>query len=44
MEKIPQALKSMYYAENELRRALFKGVMRRNDEARQHLGSAPPLR
>ena len=37
MEKIPQALKSMYYAENELRRALFKGVMRRNDEARQHL-------
>ena len=30
----------MYYAENELRRALFKGVMRRPDEARQHLAEA----
>ena len=27
----------MYYAENELRRALFKGVMLRTDEAREHL-------
>src|SRR5688572_4891954 len=30
LDKIPQALKSMYYAENELRRALFKGVMQRS--------------
>ena len=40
LDKIPQALKSMYYAENELRRALFKGVMQRSDEARQHLAEA----
>jgi len=40
LDKVPQALKSMYYAENELRRALFKGVMLRTDEARQHLALA----
>ena len=40
LDKVPQALKSMYYAENELRRALFKGVMQRSDEARQHLAEA----
>ena len=40
LDKVPQALKSMYYAENELRRALFKGVMQRTDEARQHLAEA----
>ena len=40
LDKIPQALKSMYYAENELWRALFKGVMQRSDEARQHLAEA----
>ncbi|MFM9849123.1 MAG: hypothetical protein ACKVP3_18410 [Hyphomicrobiaceae bacterium] len=40
LDKVPQALKSMYYAENELRRALFKGVMLRTDEARQHLAQA----
>jgi hypothetical protein len=34
------ALKSMYYAENELRRALFKGVVLRTDEARLHLAQA----
>jgi hypothetical protein len=34
------ALKSMYYAENELRRALFKGVVLRTDEAREHLAQA----
>jgi hypothetical protein len=34
------ALKSMYYAENELRRALFKGVVMRTDEAREHLAQA----
>ena len=39
-EKIPQALKSMYYAENELRRDLFKGVVLRTDEAREHLAQA----
>ena len=40
LDKIPQALKSMYYAENELRRALFKGVAMRTDEAREHLAQA----
>lgn len=30
----------MYHAENELRRALFKGVMQRGDEARSHLAEA----
>jgi hypothetical protein len=30
----------MYHAENELRRALFKGVMQRTDEAREHLAEA----
>jgi hypothetical protein len=40
LDKVPQALKSMYYAENELRRALFKGVMSRTDEAREHLAQA----
>jgi hypothetical protein len=40
LDKVPQALKSMYYAENELRRALFKGVMLRTDEAREHLAQA----
>lgn len=40
LDKIPQALKSMYYAENELRRALFKGVVMRTDEAREHLAQA----
>ena len=40
LDKIPQALKSMYYAENELRRALFKGVVLRTDEAREHLAQA----
>lgn len=40
LEKVPQALKSLYHAENELRRALFKGVMRRKDEARSHLAEA----
>jgi hypothetical protein len=40
LDKIPQALKSMYHAENELRRALFKGVMQRTDEARRHLAEA----
>ena len=40
LDKIPQALKSMYYAENELRRALFKGVVMRTDEAREHLVQA----
>jgi hypothetical protein len=30
----------MYYAENELRRALFKGVALRADEAREHLAQA----
>jgi hypothetical protein len=38
--KIPQALKSLYYAENELRRALFKGVVLRTEEAREHLAQA----
>jgi hypothetical protein len=28
--KAPRALKSLYFAENELRRALLKGVMRQN--------------
>ena len=40
LDKVPQALKSMYYAENELRRALFKGVALRADEAREHLVQA----
>ena len=40
LDKIPRALKSLYHAENELRRALFKGVMQRNDEARNHLSEA----
>lgn len=40
LDKVPQALKSMYYAENELRRAIFKGVMLRSDEAREHLAQA----
>jgi hypothetical protein len=40
LDKVPQSLKSMYYAENELRRALFKGVMLRTDEAREHLAQA----
>ena len=40
LDKVPQALKSMYHAENELRRALFKGVMLRTDEAREHLAQA----
>ena len=40
LDKVPEALKSMYYAENELRRALFKGVMLRTDEAREHLAQA----
>ena len=40
IDKVPQSLKSMYYAENELRRALFKGVMLRTDEAREHLAQA----
>jgi hypothetical protein len=30
----------MYYAENELRRALFKGVVLRTEEAREHLAQA----
>jgi hypothetical protein len=30
----------MYYAENELRRALFNGVALRADEAREHLVQA----
>ena len=40
LDKVPQALKSLYHAENELRRALFKGVMQRTDEARNHLAEA----
>lgn len=40
LNKVPQALKSLYHAENELRRALFKGVMQRTDEARNHLAEA----
>ena len=40
LDNIPEALKSMYYAENELRRALFKGVVLRTDEAREHLAQA----
>ena len=40
LDKVPQALKSMYYAENELRRALFKGVVLRTEEAREHLAQA----
>jgi hypothetical protein len=40
LDKVPQSLKSMYYAENELRRALFKGVTLRPDEAREHLAQA----
>ena len=40
LDKVPQALKSMYHAENALRRALFKGVMLRTDEAREHLVQA----
>lgn len=40
LDKVPQALKSLYHAENELRRALFKGVMQRTDEARKHLAEA----
>lgn len=40
LDKVPQALKSMYYAENELRRALFKGVAMRTEEAREHLAQA----
>lgn len=39
-DKVPQALESMYYAENELRRALFKGVALRSEEAREHLMQA----
>jgi hypothetical protein len=30
----------MFYAENELRRALFKGVALRTEEAREHLAQA----
>ncbi len=30
----------MYYAENELRRALFKGMVLRTEEAREHLAQA----
>jgi hypothetical protein len=30
----------MYYAENELRRALFEGVVLRTEEAREHLAQA----
>jgi hypothetical protein len=40
LDRVPQAVKSMYYAENELRRALFKGVVMRTDEAREHLAQA----
>jgi hypothetical protein len=40
LDSIPQVLKSMYHAENELRRALFRGVMQRTDEAREHLSAA----
>jgi hypothetical protein len=40
LDRVPQALKSLYHAENELRRALFKGVMQRTDEARTHLAEA----
>ena len=40
LDKVPQALKSLYYAENELRRALFKGVALRSGEAREHLAQA----
>ena len=41
--KIPQSLKSLYYAENELRRALFKGVVLRSGGARARAsGTGPP--
>jgi hypothetical protein len=39
-DKIPPALKSMSDAENELRRALFKGATLRTVEAREHLTQA----
>jgi len=31
-DRVPHALKSMFYTENELRRALFKGVVLRTDQ------------
>jgi len=40
LDKIPQALKSLYQLENELRSALLDGVILRKDEARQHLSEA----
>jgi hypothetical protein len=40
MDKVPQALKSMFYAESELRKAIYKGVMQRSEEARNHLAQA----
>lgn len=40
LDKVPQALKSLYQLENELRSALLDGVILRKEEARQHLAEA----
>ena len=40
LDKVPQALKSLYHLENELRSALISGVFQGKEQATTHLAEA----